>query len=205
MVCSTMRRRAAASAAVVAMLASAAACGSQSAGTGALANPTGLPTPTSVASGSAALSPSATGTSAQAAEAAAHALDAYRGAFAAWVAVASVPSKADYQNPVLAEHMSGQALSSVTGQVFIDTSTEGGVSHGNPVLHPTIGELIPADAPTQVVVADCVDTSSWLLYTPDGRPYDDIPGGHDKTQALMVLANGVWKLDQLYMQHPGTC
>ncbi|HEV2637208.1 MAG TPA: hypothetical protein VGX23_18790 [Actinocrinis sp.] len=202
--CRIVSCRAAASVVVVAVLASVAACGSQGTGVGAQ-SVKGSSMPAAASSASGTSSPSAAGTSAQAAEAVQQALAAYRGAFAAWVSVASVASKSDYQSPVLAEHMSGQALSSVTGQVFIDTSTDGAVSRGAPVLHPTVGELVPADSPAQVVVNDCVDTSSWLLYTPDGRPYDDIPGGHDKTQALMVLADGVWKLDQLYMQDPGTC
>jgi hypothetical protein len=202
---SIMQRRAAVSAAVVAVLALVAACGSQGAGAGALALPTGSATPSGAGSASATSSPTATSTGAQASEATAQALAAYRAAFAAWAALVAVADPHDYQSPVLAEHMSGQALSTVTGQVFIDINTRGAVSKGVPVLHPTVGQLIPANNPTQVIVNDCVNTSSWLLYTTDGHLLDNIPGGLEKTQSLMVLTNGVWKMNQLYMQEPGTC
>lgn len=129
----------------------------------------------------------------------------YRAAFADWVTVVSVPSKSDYQNPVLADHMAGQALSSVTSQVYVDTNVKGAVSKGSPVLHPTAGETVPTNDPTQVVVNDCVDTSNWLLYTPDGHLYNNVPGGREKTQALVALSEGTWKVTQLYMQPVGTC
>jgi hypothetical protein len=101
--------------------------------------------------------------------------------------------------------MSGQALSTVTNAVYVDTDVKGAVAKGAPILHPTVGKLVPANDPTQVVVNDCVDTSNWLLYTPDGHLYNNAPGGREKTQALVAYSGGAWKVTQLYLQPVGTC
>jgi hypothetical protein len=196
-----VRRRVAAVGVLCVALASVAACGSG--GAGALPAASGgsaVPVPASTNSAP----PS--GTSAQAAGAARAALAAYRAAFADWVAVESVPSTSDYQSPVLTRHMSGQALSSATESIYLNTSVKGAVSKGVPVLNPAIGQLVPAAAPTQVVVNDCVDTTSWLLWTADGKHlFNDVPGGRQKTQALIALVGGAWKMTQLHMQKIGTC
>jgi hypothetical protein len=186
-----------------AVLASVAACGSQNSG-GALPSASGG----STVSGSAPLtsSPTVAATSSQASTAIAQALTSYRAAFADWAAVTAVANKADYQNPRLADHMSGQALETVTQSVYVNTNVDQAITKGAPVLHPSVGEVVPANDPTQVVVNDCVDTSNWLLWTSDGsRLYNNVPGGHRKTQSLVVYANGAWKVSQLYMQKVGTC
>lgn len=195
-------RHAAVGLGVIALLASATACGSQS-------GPSELPTASSGGATTAPLgsaAPSASGMSSQAAAAQQQALAAYRAAFADWTAVTSVASRADYQNPRLADHMTGQALSQASSTIYVDTNVDQAVSKGAPVLHPTMGELIPANNPTQVVVNDCVDTSSWLMWTSDGKHlYNSTPGGRRKTQSLVAYAGGVWKVSQMYMQNVGTC
>lgn len=185
-----------------ALLASVAACGGQS-------GPAALPTAGSGGATSALPSsnpPSTSSTSPQAAAAVQQALIAYRAAFADWAAVTSVASKADYQNPRLDDHMTGQALSQASSTIYVDTNVDQAVSKGAPVLHPTVGELIPANSPTQIVVNDCVDTSSWLMWTSDGKHlYNNTPGGRRKTQSLVAYADGAWKVSQMYMQSVGTC
>lgn len=196
-----MRRRVAAAGVFAAALTSVAACSSQG---GATALPSGsgtFPAPSSASS-----TPSPTGTSAETAKVTQQALTAYRAAFADWTAVESVAGKADYQNPRLADHMTGQALQQATGTVYVDTNVDQAVSKGSPVLHPTVGELIPTNNPTQVVVNDCIDTSSWLLWTSDDkRLYNDTPGGRRQTQSLVIYADGAWKVSQMYMQQVGSC
>ncbi|MEY9861352.1 transcription elongation factor [Catenulispora sp. GAS73] len=155
-------------------------------------------TPTGSTSGtSSAPSP----TSTLAAKATQDALSAYRAAYADWVAAAAT---SNYQDPALAHHMSGQALSYVTGAMYVN-KTKGAVSKGAPALNPTIGQLVPAANPTQVVVNDHMNDANWLLYTTDGHLFNDVPGGCHQTQALVVEKDGVWKVDQFAINKVGTC
>ncbi|MBR7827826.1 hypothetical protein KDK95_16015 [Actinospica sp. MGRD01-02] len=185
-----------------AIIASVAACGSQGGASSLPTSPEGSTTPPA-ASGA----PSPTGTAALASSlAATKALAAYRGAFADWTAVEAIPNKADYQNPQLANHLTGAALSYVTGAVYVNTNVDGAVAHGKPVLlNPTVSQAVPASNPTQVVINDCVQTNAWLLYTTDGHLYNNVPGGREKTQALVTLNGGTWKVSKLVMEVVGTC
>jgi hypothetical protein len=180
-----------------ALLASVGACGGRS-------GPAALPAVSGGAASAPPVAPSASSASPQAA--AQHALAAYRAAFADWAAVEAVPGKADYQSPRLADHLTGAALSYVTGAVYVNTNVDGAVAHGEPVLlNPTVGQSIPASNPTQVLINDCVQTNAWLLYTADGHLYNNVPGGREKTQALATLSGGTWRVSKLVMEVDGTC
>ncbi|WP_344662333.1 hypothetical protein [Catenulispora subtropica] len=144
--------------------------------------------------------PSNSGTPAEAAQAGQDAVAAYRAAFADWQTAGAT---SNYQDPVLTHHMSGQALSYVSGALRVD-QVQGSVSKGAPVLHPTIGQLIPPNDPTEVVINDVIDTRPWLQYTTDGHLYNDTPGGCRQTQALVVKKDGVWKVDQFAINKVGT-
>jgi hypothetical protein len=65
--------------------------------------------------------------------------------------------------------------------------------------------MVPASKPTQVLINDCVQTDAWLLYTTDGHLYNNVPGGREKTQALVTLSSGAWKVSKLVMEVDGTC
>jgi predicted small lipoprotein YifL len=198
-----MRRRAAVGLGAAVLLASVAACGGQS-GPAALPSASADSATTTAPPSTAA--PSVSGTSAQAAAAVQQALAAYRAAFADWTAVEAIPSKADYQNPQLADHLTGAAFSYVTGAVYVNTNVDGAVAHGKPVLlNPTVGQMVPASKPTQVLINDCVQTDAWLLYTTDGHLFNNVPGGREKTQALVTLSGGAWKVSKLVMEVVGTC
>jgi hypothetical protein len=121
--------------------------------------------------------------------------------YADWVAAAAT---SNYQEPALSQHASGSTLSKITRALYVD-KTEGTVGKGQPVIHPTAAQAIPAGDPTQVVVDDCFDDSNWLQYTTDGHLYNNVPGGRHKTQALVVKSAGSWKVDQLAVQAVGTC
>lgn len=197
------RRRVMLAISALAIVVSVAACGSRSE---AGAPPLTAGAPTSPEPLSTASSPAPTVTSGQAEALAQKALSVYRAAFADWSAVEAIPDKDDYHNPRLADHLTGAALSYVTGAVYVNTSVKGAVARGNPVLlHPTVGQMTPVVNPTQILVNDCVQTDNWLLYTTDGHPYNNVPGGKEKTQALVTEINGAWKVSQLVMQTTGTC
>jgi hypothetical protein len=160
----------------------------------------------STSAGGASASASASVSSAGSAEAsspqAQAALAAYRAMIADWVAAGLT---ANYQDPALAHHMSGSALSQVTRHLYVE-KTEGAVVRGTPQLSDvTFGQMVPASNPTEVVINSCFSDESWLEYTTDGHLYNNVPGGRHKTQVLVVEQSGDWKVDQLAMNAVGTC
>lgn len=203
---SPLRNRALAATAAAGMILSAAACGSSSGKSSAQPTPSnahvasGSDSPSSSASGTApsGSAGSPTGSPDSAAQAA---VASYRAAFVDWQTAGAT---SDYQSPVLADHMSGDALSFVTRTMYIN-KTKGAVTKGRPELSPTVGQMVPANAPTQIVINDCIREQSWLLYTTDGHLFDNVPGGNHKSQALVKYSAGAWKVDQLLIQPVGTC
>lgn len=200
-----LQRRVAMLVGAAVMLGSLAACGSghsSTSGAAPLGGASGSAGSSSVPGSSSATSaPSGAGSlSSAAVQAQQDALAAYRAAYADWVTAGAT---SNYRNPVLLNHMSGQALSYVSGVLRVD-QVQGTVGKGAPVLHPTIGQLVPENDPTQVVINDVVDTRSWLQYTTDGHLYNDTPGGCRQSQALVVKKDGLWKVDQFAINKVGT-
>jgi hypothetical protein len=153
------------------------------------------------ASGSASASSRASGDGATTTQEQA-ALAAYRGMIADWVAAGLT---SNYQDPALAHHMSGSALSWVTRHLAVEQS-EGAVEKGTPVLRNiSFGQQVPASDPTEIVINSVFDDSNWLEYTSDGHLFNSTPGGCHKTQVLAQDESGTWKIDQLAMNAVGTC
>jgi hypothetical protein len=160
---------------------------SSSAPPGAISAPTS-PTPVAV-------SPAAASPQAQAA------LAAYRAMIADWVSAAAT---SNYQDPALAHHASGSALSYMTHTLYIQQQQKS-VGKGEPqLLGISFGQVVPASNPTEVEINSCLDDSTWLQYTTDGHLYNNIPGGRHRTQVLVVLTN-TWKVDQFAFNKVGTC
>lgn len=136
-------------------------------------------------------SPSASLTAAQVAER--DALAAYRGMWEDWVAIAAT---GDYQNPRLATHASGPALSLIYRGVYANWR-DGLVARGEPVLSPKTSAATPPGNSDRITITDCVDSSNWLNYRTDGQLENDTPGGRRFIQALAVQTAGEWKVDQL--------
>ncbi len=129
------------------------------------------------------------------------ALTVYRGMWTDWVEIART---SDYQNPRLAQHASGRALSVIYQAVYLNKS-KGLVSRGNPAFSPKITAAAPDADPDRITVVDCVDTTSWLNYRADGQLENDVPGGRRSVQALVLRQNDTWKVDDLVIQAKGTC
>jgi hypothetical protein len=196
----TLRRRAAAAGTVASILAAVAACGSQGGGSVAAIPASSSPTPSAPVSATS-TAPGASMAPGQAAAAKA-ALAAYQGMISDWVQAALT---SNYQDPILSDHMSGSALSQITGHLFIE-QTEKVVVRGTPqLLDITYGQMVPASNPTEVLINSCFDAKSWLEYTTDGHLYNDVPGGRHKAQALVTDQGGTWKVDQYASQPVGTC
>lgn len=128
----------------------------------------------------------------------AEALAAYR---AMWAEVASAGTTADYQAPSLSEHLSGDALKTITENLAADKN-QGIVGRGVPVVHP----VVTAASTTSVALSDCLDDRAWLqVYASTGKPVDDVPGGLRSTTATVTDINGTWKVTQLNTGDEGSC
>jgi hypothetical protein len=129
------------------------------------------------------------------------ALAAYR---SMWADMVAVSATGNYRDPRLARHASGQAYSLLYQGVFM-LQENGLVTKGTPVLNPLVASLNSAIDPTAVTVQDCFDDTHWLNYRLNGELQDNTPGGHEKTEAIVVSEAGVWKVNRLAIQGSGTC
>jgi hypothetical protein len=133
--------------------------------------------------------------------AAGNALAAYRGMWANMVVAART---ADYQDPILAQHASGAALSTLV-QGLYSYRQQGLVIMGTPVTHPTVTSLTPSADPTQANVSDCFDDTHWLAYKTTGGLENNVPGGHRQVTAVVSDIGGTWKVTQLDTGAEGSC
>jgi hypothetical protein len=110
------------------------------------------------------------------------------------------------QDPTLANHLTGGALSFFQQAIHIN-KLDGYVAKGEPkLLHPTAKQVIGLGDAAKVLVEDCVDDSGFNLYTTDGTfVHNGHPGGRRLTQALVEQSNGVLKASAFAFSAPGTC
>jgi hypothetical protein len=121
-----------------------------------------------------------------------------------WADMVSAARTADYQDPVLADHATGVALSTLV-QGLYSYRQQGLVIMGKPVTHPTVTSLTPAAEPTQANVSDCFDDTHWLAYKATGGLANNVPGGHRKISAVVTDIDGTWKVTQLDTGAEGSC
>ncbi|KPM50423.1 hypothetical protein ACG83_40250 [Frankia sp. R43] len=129
------------------------------------------------------------------------ALAAYRGMWEDWVAIAAT---GDYQDPRLARHVSGEALSLIYKAVYAN-QRDGLVARGAPTYAGSVTAAEPAANPDRITIVDCSDGSNWLNYRADGQLEDNDPGGRHAVQALALKTSDTWKIDVLVIQELGTC
>ncbi len=129
------------------------------------------------------------------------ALAAYRNM---WRAYATASNTGDPQSPDLAKYAAGSALTTLVNGLT-NNKSKGLTSKGNPQLAPVQTGFNPADAPTTVTVADCLDDSHWLLYKSNGELEDNTPGGRHKVVATVNRINGEWKVIAFAESGVGTC
>jgi hypothetical protein len=121
-----------------------------------------------------------------------------------WADMVSAAATTDYQDPILAEHASGTALSTLVQGLYSDRQ-QGIVIMGKPITHATIISLTPAADPTQANVSDCFDDSRWLAYKATGGLANNVPGGHRQVSAVVSDIAGTWKVTELATGAEGSC
>jgi hypothetical protein len=121
-----------------------------------------------------------------------------------WADMVIASRTSDYQSPLLPQHASGDALSLLI-QGLAKNQEQGIVAKGQPVLHPVVTSLSPANKPTKATISDCFNDTDWLEYKASGGLVNNIPGGNRATSAIVVDTDGVWKVTQLAVQTTSTC
>jgi hypothetical protein len=157
--------------------------------------------PSKVAASSTLRSVSSTTTTLPPTGAAALALTAYRGM---WTDMVLASRTSNYQSPLLPQHASGTALSTLV-QGLAKNQQAGIVTKGKPQMNPQVTSFAPIGDPTQVTVTDCFSDVHWLDYKRSGGLVDSTPGGRHATSALVIDLAGTWKVTELAIQQAGTC
>lgn len=111
----------------------------------------------------------------------------------------------NWQNPVSADHATGQALLTISNTLAVN-GHHGWIVKGTPVLHPVVRTLTPTVNPDAAEVVDCDDLSHFLKYVATtGALQDSTLGGWHLVQAGLVLKGGAWKVSTLSMGQAGSC
>lgn len=111
----------------------------------------------------------------------------------------------NWQNPVSANHATGEALLTISNTLAVN-GHHGWIVKGAPVLHPVVRTLAPTSNPSTADVVSCDDLSHFLKYVAaTGALQDSTPGGWHLVQASLVLKDGVWKVSTLAMGQAGSC
>jgi hypothetical protein len=128
------------------------------------------------------------------------ALSAY---LALWDGYVVAARTADADSPLLARHASGAALKQLVDGLE-RMSRLGIVVKGEPTHDARVTTLVPQNQPTQAKVVDCSAAENWITYTRSGARTGDRAGRHH-IEALVVMADGSWKVAELAVQGVGTC
>jgi len=128
------------------------------------------------------------------------ALAAYNGMMADWTAVSRT---SNYQDPTLTQHVSGAALSRLV-RIVAAAQAAGVVSKGQPIDNARVVQLIPPNAPTEALLADCADGTAWVQYKVDGTRVPGV-GGHYRVDATADDINGAWKITKFAVQVADKC
>ncbi|OKI21318.1 hypothetical protein A6A08_21250 [Nocardiopsis sp. TSRI0078] len=121
-------------------------------------------------------------------------MDAYLGMMRALVD-ASLEGAEDHAD--LEVYARGQALELTTDML------DGATATGEPVLNPEVVEAETDADPPVVVIEDCMDNTDWVL---EGQPARDSSDRNTRLYtATVTLAEGQWKVEELWLGEPGAC
>jgi len=131
----------------------------------------------------------------------AKAVQAYRGM---WKAYAKAGLTANPDEPDLVIYATDPALK-LLRDGLAGYRAKGQVFKGEYGSTPSVAEATPAVTPTTVIIADCLDSTNFLVYKASGEKADDIPGGRRSTSATVKSQGGDWKVTNFAVQEQGTC
>jgi hypothetical protein len=109
-------------------------------------------------------------------------------------------------DPALTTYATGHALKTlVTG--LTSAKTQGLKGTGSITNNPKVTKIEPVNAPSDVSISDCLDSSkSHLVRAGKGPTYHDTPGGKQLCIADVALqADGTWKVTDFGVRAVGSC
>ena len=131
------------------------------------------------------------------------AVAAYRGM---WRAYETVTQNPDPTQPDLARYATATALQTITNGMR-SLKDQGLKGTGSITHSPQVTAISPTDAPTDVEISDCMDTSaSHIVRATPGPAYSDSPGGRRLCLATVQRQNdGSWKVTTFGVREVGSC
>jgi hypothetical protein len=121
-----------------------------------------------------------------------------------WKAYAKAGLTANPDEPDLAANIADPALQMLR-DALAGYRDKKQVFKGQYGSRPSVAATDPKDKPVAVIIADCFDTTNFLVYNADGTPADDEPGGRRSTSATVQLRDGRWKVTSFAIRETGTC
>ncbi|WP_218639558.1 hypothetical protein [Streptomyces acidiscabies] len=123
-----------------------------------------------------------------------------------WQDMAEAAKTSDWRSPVLGRYATGDALSAISRGLYAD-HRNGLVARGGPKNYPKVTSATPEENPTEVLIADCGDSTNWLKYRKsDGQLADDKPGGRRAiTAEVKKQTSGSWKVTRFAVEGLGSC
>ncbi|MFC0531356.1 hypothetical protein [Phytohabitans kaempferiae] len=121
-----------------------------------------------------------------------------------WTTYARAGATADPHAPDLERYATGLALTTLRNGLA-GYRKRGQRLKGNLITSPRVHSASPSHDPSTVTVADCMDTSDFLVYRSDGRLADDEPGGRRAALATVVHGPAGWRVASFGIQEVGSC
>lgn len=111
----------------------------------------------------------------------------------------------DPDAPELRQYAADRALARIVDVLFAYRET-GVVTRGAPVMNARVTGGSPADAPTEVAVADCADSTNWTKHKKaSGELIEDDPRGRRTITAVVKPVDGSWKVVSFDVGDIGSC
>jgi len=130
------------------------------------------------------------------------ALAAYTGMWLAMGKAAEVP---DPDAPELRQHAAETALARLVSVLVTYRETDV-VTRGAPIVNARVSGATPADAPTEITVADCGDSTNWTKHKKStGELIKDDPRGRRNITAVVKPVDGSWKVVSFDVGDIGSC
>jgi hypothetical protein len=134
------------------------------------------------------------------AEAAQQAIATWQGM---WRAYVKAGLTANASEPDLARYAADRALATLVDGLE-SYATKGQILKGDLVTNPEVADVSPSINTSTVTIADCLDTTAFLVYE-DDELADDEPGGRRSAMGTVTLLSDGWRVTSFGIQEVGTC